>query len=91
MPKHLSEEEIALGILGIFYSEVVNRGAKRRLDFDAIINTYFYVLEKVRKKDEMLGAMKIRVVLEEKRLLHQSPKEALQSIDLLKDKIPEKR
>ncbi len=90
MKKTISDEEIAIGIVGIYYEEILHRGAKRRLDFDAIINTYFYVLDKLGKKDEMLALMKTKVVIEEKKLLHQPQEEMMPSLEALKEKVPQK-
>jgi RNA polymerase sigma-54 factor len=86
----LSDEEVAFEILNIYFEEVARRGLKRQLDFDSIINAYFYVLEKVKKKDTMLSSVKESVVKEETRLLTQTKEEVIPSIDALKEKIPQK-
>lgn len=90
MHKKLSEEEIALRIVGIYFEQVARRGVKRQIDFDSMINAYFYVLQKLNNKDELLASMKSKVVLEEKKLLNQSKTDLFPTVESLKQKVPEK-
>ena len=46
----LSQEEIALKVLDVYFSEVARRGLKRRLSLDEVINAYFYALLRVKRK-----------------------------------------
>jgi len=90
MHKSLTDEEIALKIVEIYFEEIVRSGTKRKINFDSLINSYFYVLEKINNKDEMLTSLKEQVEIEEENLLEQSKEEIIPSIEALKEKIPEK-
>lgn len=90
MHNPLTDDEVAMRITGIYFEEIARRGTKRRADFDSVINTYFYVLEKLKEKDELLSSMKEKVMQEEERLLTQSKEEMIPRIEALKEKIPQK-
>ncbi|MBI2598315.1 MAG: hypothetical protein HYW50_03905 [Candidatus Diapherotrites archaeon] len=88
--KHtLSDEEVALRIVEIYFEEVAKRRDKA-VDFDSMINTYFYVCEKMKKKEELLASMKNKVAVEEKKLLTMHKEEIIPAVEELKEKIPEK-
>jgi len=45
-----SKEETVLELLGVYFTEVIRHGAKRRFTLDEIINAYFYALLRVERK-----------------------------------------
>jgi hypothetical protein len=47
----LTNEEVALKLTAVYFQEIARRGYKRKLDLDSIINTYFYLLMKLQRKD----------------------------------------
>ena len=90
MVHKLTDQEVAFRVLNIYFEEVARRGIKRKLDFDSILNSYFYVLEKVKSTDSVLPEFKEKIVKEEERMLHQQKKDLVPAIERLKEKIPEK-
>ncbi len=48
--KELTDEELALKMLDIYFTEVARLGFKRTLALDEVINTYFYSLARVKRK-----------------------------------------
>jgi len=48
--RELSDEALALRMLDVYYTEVARRGLKRRLTLDEVINSYFYCLLRVERK-----------------------------------------
>jgi hypothetical protein len=73
----LSDEEIAARIVGIYFKEIARLGFKRGLSLDEVINSYYYTLSRLsRKETEMKKAVK-KVVLEEKEISHETKEELL--------------
>ena len=54
----LGDEELALKMLDVYFSEVARHGLKRKLTLDKVVNAYFYALMRVQRKDTELGAIK---------------------------------
>ncbi len=54
----LENEELALRLLDVYFSEVARHGLKRKLTLDEVVNTYFYALMRVQRKDIELSATK---------------------------------
>ncbi len=52
------DEELALKMLDVYFSEVARHGLKRKLSLDEVVNAYFYALMRVQRKDIELGAIK---------------------------------
>lgn len=48
----ISEEEVALSMVQLYFKEVARLGYKAGLDLDKVINAYFYSLSRVRRRDE---------------------------------------
>ncbi len=90
MKKPMSNEEISFQLVNIYFEEIARLGFKRSLDLDAIINAYFYTLEKVKKKDQVLTEMAKQVMAEEEKLRSQTKEEMIPSLAELKEKLPEK-
>lgn len=68
MKKSMPDEEVAFKIVSIYFEEIARLGFKRSLDLDSIINAYFYTLEKVKGKEQMLADMLSKVLEEEKKI-----------------------
>ena len=47
----VSDEEIALKLASLYFREVARLGFKRSLELDSVINSYFYALARIRRKD----------------------------------------
>ncbi|MDO8634089.1 MAG: hypothetical protein Q7K34_02230, partial [archaeon] len=47
----VSDEEIALKLAGLYFKEVARLGFKRSLELDSVINSYFYALARIKRKD----------------------------------------
>jgi len=54
----LCDEEIALKMLDVYFTEVARHGLKRTLTLDEVINSYFYSLIRVRRKAVELKEVK---------------------------------
>ncbi len=54
----LSQEEIALRMLDVYFTEVARYGLKRKLSLDEVINAYFYALLRVQRKGIELEEIK---------------------------------
>jgi hypothetical protein len=53
--KKLSDEEVAFRLVSLYFEQIAHLGFKRKLDVDAIINAYFYTLNRLKHKDEELS------------------------------------
>ncbi|MBI4043400.1 MAG: hypothetical protein HY393_01170 [Candidatus Diapherotrites archaeon] len=51
----VSEEELALKIVHLFFEEVARTGFKRTLTLDAMINAYFYTLGRLKNKSKEMA------------------------------------
>ncbi|MDO8634088.1 MAG: hypothetical protein Q7K34_02225 [archaeon] len=80
MKKNISDEEVAFKIVNIYFEEIARLGFKRSLDLDAIINAYFYTLQRIKNKDKLLVEMRKKVMEEEARLKTQSREEMIPSM-----------
>ncbi len=54
----LSDEELALKMIDIYFSEVARTGLKRKLSLDEVVNAYFYSLLRIERKGVELTAIK---------------------------------
>ena len=52
------DEELALRMLDVYFSEVARHGLKRKLTLDEVVKAYFYALMRVQRKDIELSAIK---------------------------------
>ncbi|MCX8190047.1 MAG: hypothetical protein N3F05_02345 [Candidatus Diapherotrites archaeon] len=56
----LSDEEIALRIIKLYFEEIARIGIKRNFTLDSILNAYFYTLHKLKnKKSEIARVCKM--------------------------------
>lgn len=89
MKKQVSDEEVAFKLVTIYFEEIARLGFKRSLDLDAIINAYFYTLERLKSKDKMIKEMAQKVLEEERKIQTQSREEIIPSMEQLKQQVPE--
>jgi len=68
LDKKSSDEEIAYKIVHLYFDQIARLGFKRKLDLDAIVNAYFYTLDRLKKKKVELGLIDKIVEHEEERL-----------------------
>jgi hypothetical protein len=66
--KKTTDEEVAFNVVKLYFEQVARLGFKRKLDLDAIINAYFYTLDRLKKKKEELELVDRVVAKEEERL-----------------------
>ncbi len=52
------DEELALKMIDVYFSEVARHGLKRKLTLDEVVNSYFYTLTRIQRKDVELSATK---------------------------------
>lgn len=64
----LPAEEVAVRLTKLYFEEIARLGFKRRLDFDAIINAYYYCLQRLQNRDKELDVMRKIVEREEAKL-----------------------
>ncbi len=48
----LSKEEVAYSIIKMYFSNIARLGFKRRLDLDAVINSYLYTLKRLKELEK---------------------------------------
>ncbi len=75
--KKTTDEEVAFNVVKLYFEQVARLGFKRKLDLDAIINAYFYTLDRLKKKKEELELVDRVVAKEEERLKTVNTKEEL--------------
>ena len=63
-----ADEEVAYRLVELYVREVSQRGEKRQMGLDTIINAYVYTLARLRKKREELGLVEGAVEREEEKL-----------------------
>ncbi len=52
--KELADEEVAFKLVSLYFEQIAKLGFKRKLDIDAIINAYFYTLNRLKNKQREL-------------------------------------
>ncbi len=62
------DEEMAYRLVDMYIREVSQRGEKRQMGLDTIINAYFYTLMRLKKKKDEMGIIEPAVEKEEERL-----------------------
>ena len=48
----LSKEEVAYSIIKMYFGNIARLGFKRRLDLDAVINSYLYTLKRLKELEK---------------------------------------
>jgi predicted nucleic acid-binding Zn-ribbon protein len=74
--KDLPNEEVAVRLTHLYFEEIARLGFKRRLDFDSIINAYYYCLQRLHNKDKELEIMR-KIVDREESKIQGEPKSQL--------------
>lgn len=77
MVARLSDQDVAYRILAIYFENVARIGFKRKLDLDAVINSYLYTLSRLSNKDKELKAMAELVRKVEAELIRETKEEIL--------------
>ncbi len=72
MGSELADEEVAVRLTRLYFEEIARLGFKRRLDFDAIINAYYYCIQRLQNKDKELEVMRKIVEREENKIGHEA-------------------
>ena len=75
MVKVLTDEEVAARIVGIYFKEIARLGYKRKLTLDEVINSYYYTLARLSKKEQISKEMMEKVVEEEKEIKTETKEE----------------
>ncbi len=73
----LSDEDVALKIVELYFEEIARLGIKRLLDLDSIINSYYYTLSRIVKKEQELETAAKAVKCEEKKIATETKKELI--------------
>src|SRR3989338_7115731 len=73
---NVPDEIVALRLVKLYFEEIARLGFKRQLDLDAVINSYFYSLSRLQRKEAELSAIK-KVVLKEEEQLKTETKEQM--------------
>lgn len=81
MERHLSDEEIAARIVGIYFTEIARLGFKRGLSLDEVINAYYYTLSKLEDKEVLLKDAMAKAMKEEKIIKAETKEELLPKTD----------
>jgi hypothetical protein len=64
----MSDEEVAYKLVELYVRDISQRGEKRQMGIDSIINAYFYALARVKNKTDELGLMEPAVEKHEEAL-----------------------
>lgn len=75
--KKTTDEEVAFNVVKLYFEQIARLGFKRKLDLDAIVNAYFYTLDRLQKKREEMIQVHRVVEKEEARLKTVQTKEDL--------------
>ncbi len=54
----MEDEEIAFKLVELYVREVSERGERRQMSLDSILNAYMYALKRLRNKEEEINNMK---------------------------------
>jgi hypothetical protein len=76
----VSDEEIAYRLVSLYFEEIARLGFKRTLSLDAIMNAYFYALERLRNKEKELAAVRRFIEAEEDKLYEKDKKELFPAV-----------
>lgn len=68
----MNDEEVAFRIVRLYFEEIARLGFKRQLDLDQIINSYFYTLNKLGNKEELMEKALKKIVEEEQKILEET-------------------
>jgi hypothetical protein len=63
-----ADEEMAFKLVEMYVKEVSQRGEKRQMGLDTIINAYFYTLLRLKKKRQEIGLLEPIVQKEEQKI-----------------------
>ena len=64
----ISDEEMSYMLVELFVKEIAEKGEKKEMGLDTMINAYFYTLQRIKKKKDELGLVERNVKNEEKLL-----------------------
>lgn len=64
----MPDEQVAAQLVKLYFEEIARLGFKRSLDFDSIINAYFYCLQRLKHREKELEVMRRIVEKEESKL-----------------------
>lgn len=68
----IPDEQVAAQLVKLYFEEIARLGFKRSLDFDSIINAYFYCLQRLKHREKELEVMRRIVEKEESKLTTES-------------------
>lgn len=68
----ISDEEMAYMLVELYVKEIAERGEKKQMGLDTIINAYFYTLQRIQRKKKEMGIVESSVGEEEKTLSRES-------------------
>ena len=75
--RKMSDEEVALNLVRLYFEQIARLGFKRKLDLDAIMSAYFYILDRLKKKNKELALIDKIVVADEEKERESTKKEIL--------------
>lgn len=68
MAEKISDQETAYHLVELYVREVSQRGEKRQMGLDTIINAYFYTLTRLQRKSKEMGVFEDAAEKEEAQL-----------------------
>jgi hypothetical protein len=71
----LTDEEVAVKIVELYFEEIARMDLKRSLDLDDAINAYYYTLYRLGRKDFELKEAEKSVIKEEKKIVTETKEE----------------
>ena len=75
-----SDEAMAFKLSKLYFEEIARLGFKRKLEFDTVVNAYFYALQRLKNKDKELKVMAQWVEAAEKKMQAQARDELFPSM-----------
>lgn len=70
----ISDDEMAYMLVELYVKEIAERGEKKQMGLETIINAYFYTLQRIQRKKKEMGAVEKSVTEEEKMMSREKGK-----------------
>ncbi|HLC45426.1 MAG TPA: hypothetical protein VJI67_00975 [archaeon] len=80
MAGSVPREEIAFKLVELYLEEAARTGFKRNLEFDDVINAYFYALGRLNRQSQELAEIAEVIRDEEAKLVHETKEELFPSV-----------
>ena len=77
MVRAMADEEVAARIVEVYFKEIARLGYKRKLSLDEVINSYYYALARLSRKEQVSKELMKKIVEEEKEIRTETKEELI--------------